>query len=236
MEGNRLFGLKIYIDGITQLVFDIKKTENKIHIISGNAEVLKYPLKDKNTYQLFNDERSVIIPDGVSVYYPVKAKCKKCHKMPGIELMEKLLEEFQNTGKSAYFIGAKESVVGKMIENFSVRYPALKIAGHHHGYFDKNNCEDVIADIKKSGAYALFVAFGTPAQENFIFKHMNELPCSVFMGVGGSFDVFSGTVKRAPQLMADLGIEWLYRLLADPSKLGRFWTNLKFTIIAFMKG
>jgi len=207
-----------------------------MHIISGNAEVLRYPLRNKDTYQLFKADRNVIIPDGISVYFPVKVKYKNCIKIPGIELMQELLVEFQNTGKSVYFLGAKKEVIEKMVKKFACLYPLLKVVGHHHGYFDKANTDDIIAEIKKSQAYALFVALGTPAQENFIFKYMDELPCSVFMGVGGSFDVFSGTVKRSPRWMSNLGIEWLCRLFSDPSKFGRIFTNLKFTVSAFLRG
>jgi len=232
----RLFGLKIYADGMERLISDVKNSYNKIHIISGNAEVLKYPLGNMDIYKLFNAEGNIIIPDGISVCFPAKTKYRYCEKIPGIELMEKLLLEFQDTGKSVYFLGAKEEVLDKMIVRFKNIYPLLKIAGYHHGFFDKNNCGNIIAEIKKSQAYALLVALGTPTQENFIFKYMEKLPCSVFMGVGGSFDVFSGTVKRAPKWMCNLGIEWLYRLFSDPSKLGRVLTNIKFTIAAFVRG
>jgi len=236
MYDNRLFGLNIYTDGIMRLVSDIKDGSSKIHIISGNADVLKYPLRDKDTYDLFSDEKNVIIPDGISVYYPMRIKNKKCYKIPGVDLMEKLIFEFQDTGKPVYFLGAKENIINEMIQRFKILYPALKIVGYHHGYFDKDNCNDIIAKIKNSQAYALFVAFGAPSQENFIFTYMNELPCSVFMGVGGSFDVLSGTVRRSPKWMRYLSIEWLYRLIVDPSKIGRVLNNFKFTINAFMKG
>jgi N-acetylglucosaminyldiphosphoundecaprenol N-acetyl-beta-D-mannosaminyltransferase len=236
MQNNTLFGLNIYIGNADQLVSDIKQTTNKIHIISGNAEVLKYPLHDNAIFQQFNSKTNIIIPDGISVFYPMKLKNINCRKIPGIELMEKLLMEFQNTGMSVYFLGAKENVVNKMIDQFTIRYPMLKIAGYHHGYFDKTNCADIILEIKSLKPYALFVALGTPAQEDFIFRYMDELPCSVFMGVGGSFDVFSGIIRRAPKWVCNLGIEWLYRLIHDPSKLIRIWNNITFTINALIKG
>jgi N-acetylglucosaminyldiphosphoundecaprenol N-acetyl-beta-D-mannosaminyltransferase len=236
MQNNTLFGLKIYTENIDQLITDINNAADKIHIISGNAEVLKYPLNNRTIFQQFYAETNIIIPDGISVYYPIKLKNKNCHKIPGIELMEKLLIEFQNTGKSVYFLGAKEKIVKKMISIFLTRYPALKITGYHNGYFDKSDCQNIILEIKSLQPYALFVALGTPAQENFIFRYMNELSCTLFMGVGGSFDVFSETIKRAPKWMRNLGIEWVYRIIHDPSKLVRIWNNIIFTITAFMKG
>jgi N-acetylglucosaminyldiphosphoundecaprenol N-acetyl-beta-D-mannosaminyltransferase len=233
---NTLFNLDIYTKGAVHLWEDIKGMGGKVHVISGNAEVLKLPLQDASFFWLFQDKRCIIIPDGISVYLPVKKKDRTCKKLPGIEFMQYLLTEYQNTGKSVYFLGAKQDIVSKMIERFTVLYPGLKIAGYHNGYFDKEHCSEIISDIKESKAFALFVALGTPMQEKFIFKYMNELSCSVYMGVGGSFDVLSGTIKRSPQWMCNLGLEWLYRLIADPSKIGRMWNNISFTIKAFLHG
>jgi N-acetylglucosaminyldiphosphoundecaprenol N-acetyl-beta-D-mannosaminyltransferase len=236
METRKLFGLDIYILSACQLLNDINARTGKIHIISGNAEVLKYPLQDKNIYRNFIGSENIIIPDGISVYYPMKLKNKKCKKIPGIEFMQLLLTGYQKTGKSVYFLGARQEVISKIINKFGMEYPHLNIAGYHHGYFDRNNCDDIISDIKQSKAFALFVALGTPAQENFIFKYMNELPCSVYMGVGGSFDVLSGTIKRSPQWLSNLGLEWLYRMILDPSKISRLWNNVLFTIKALLYG
>ena len=236
MQNVILYGLNIYAGDVSQLITDIKNNKEKIHIISGSANVLQYPLKDKCTYQLFNEDRNIIIPDSISVYYPIRIKYKRGYLIPGIDLMEKLLFEFQTEEKSVYFLGAKEEIIDKMIHKFKIIYPKLQIVGYHHGYFDKNNCENIITEIKKSQAYALFVAFGAPTQENFILKYMDDLPCSFFMGVGGSFDVFSETVKRSPKWMRRLGLEWLYRFITSPKYLLRIWIIIKFTIIAIIKG
>jgi N-acetylglucosaminyldiphosphoundecaprenol N-acetyl-beta-D-mannosaminyltransferase len=233
---NTLFNFDIYTKGAAHLWKDIKEMDGKVHVISGNAEVLKLPLQNTSFLELFQDKRCIIIPDGISVYFPVKKKDRTCKKLPGIEFMQYLLTELQNTDKPVYFLGAKQYVVSKMIERFTALYPELKIAGYHNGYFDQENCSEIISDIKESKAFALFVALGTPAQENFIFKYMNELPCSVYMGVGGSFDVLSGTIKRSPQWMCNLGLEWLYRLIADPSKIGRMRNNISFAIKALLYG
>jgi N-acetylglucosaminyldiphosphoundecaprenol N-acetyl-beta-D-mannosaminyltransferase len=231
-----LFGLKIYTGGKKHILGYINRKEGKIHIVSGNAEVLKRALNDKQFFEMFSREENIIIPDGISVYYPIKMKGANCKKLPGIELMNLLLAELERTKKSAYFLGAKPDVVEKMAMEFTSVYPKLEVAGYHHGYFEKNNCAAVVEGIKKANAYALFVALGTPAQEHFIFKYADELPCKIFMGVGGSFDVLSNTVKRSPQWMQAVGLEWLYRLLKDPLKIGRLWNNVAFTIKALISG
>jgi N-acetylglucosaminyldiphosphoundecaprenol N-acetyl-beta-D-mannosaminyltransferase len=236
MNTVRVFGLPVYTGGKKRLLEDMGRIDGKTHIISGSAEVLKLPLSNEAVYQQFADTRNIIIPDGISLYYAAKKKDRHCEKIPGIDFMRLLLEEFQKTGKSAYFLGAKETVIERLIPCIKEAYPRLKTAGYHNGYFDKENCADIIADIKQSGAFALFAALGTPAQEKFIFDYMDELPCKIFMGVGGSFDVLSGTVKRSPKWMRGLGLEWFYRLLCDPSKADRFWHNVKFTVKAFLFG
>jgi N-acetylglucosaminyldiphosphoundecaprenol N-acetyl-beta-D-mannosaminyltransferase len=100
----------------------------------------------------------------------------------------------------------------------------------------KNNCATVIESIRQSHPFALFVALGTPAQEEFIFEYLKSLPCKTFIGVGGSFDVLSNTIKRSPKWMRAIGIEWLYRLIKDTSKITRLWNNTIFTLRAFIYG
>jgi N-acetylglucosaminyldiphosphoundecaprenol N-acetyl-beta-D-mannosaminyltransferase len=231
-----LFGFDIYVNGGEHLLDYIKRKNEKIHIISGNAEVLKWPLCNKHIFEMFMKKENIIIPDGISVYYALKKKNRHCERLPGIDFMQLLLAEFEETNKSVYFLGAKPEVVDKMVREFIISYPKLKIAGYHHGYFDKNNCSIIIETIKKTNAFALFVALGTPIQEQFIFKYIEELPCKVFMGVGGSFDVLSNTIKRSPRWMRVMGIEWLYRLAKDPLKIGRLWNNTIFTLKALIYG
>lgn len=233
----KLFGLKIYTKGQEELLNEIKKRKEKIHVVSGNAEVLKYPLKDNKIFTMYNSNNTFIIPDGISVYLPVKKrKTKDIKKITGIDLMQNILKDCESTGKKVYFLGAKNEIINKMIKNIKKDYPNLNIAGFHHGYIDIDNCKDIISEINDSKPYALFVAMGTPIQENFILKYMDELKCSLFMGVGGSFDVLSGEIPRCPQIYRKIGLEWLYRITKDPSKISRIWNNLFFTINALLKG
>lgn len=234
---NDLFGLKIYVNGKEELLNEIEKRNEKIHIISGNAEVLKYPLKDKRLFDVYSDKRNIIIPDGISVYLPVKKrKTKEIKRIAGIDLMQDMLKHYELTGKSVYFLGAQKDILDKMIIKIKKDYPNLNISGFHHGYIDIDNCFDVLSDIKKNAPHALFVAMGTPMQENFIFKNMDELPCSVYMGVGGSFDVLSGEVSRCPSWVSKIGLEWFYRMIKDPSKMKRLWNNIYFTIKGLLIG
>lgn len=232
----KLFGLDIYTKGSENLLKDLNTREDKIHIISGNAEVLKYPLKSKSTFDLFNNSKNYIIPDGISVCIPLKSKKIDVKKITGIDFMKILMKYYEEKGKSVYFLGAKEDVLKEMESKIKVEYPKLKISGSHHGYIDIDNCDDVLNEIKLKSPDAIFVAMGTPMQENFIFKYMDELPANLYMGVGGTFDVLSGKVSRCPKWVSDIGFEWLYRMIKDPSKVNRLWNNLIFTIKGLLVG
>ena len=234
---NDLFGFKVYLNGKEELLNEIEKRNEKIHIISGNAEVLKYPLKDKSLFEMYNDEKNIIIPDGISVYLPIKIrKTKEIKRIAGIDLMQDMLKHYELTGKKVYFLGAKKDTLDKMILRIKEDYPNLNISGFHHGYIDIDNCVDILDDINRNSTDILFVAMGTPIQEDFIFKYMNELSCSVYMGVGGSFDVFSGEITRCPDWVSKFGLEWLYRMIKDPSKIKRLWNNLYFTVKGLLVG
>ena len=114
------------------------------------------------------------------------------------------------------------------VENLKKNHPKLIIAGYRNGFFDLDNCDQLLADIKSKKPKALFVAMGCPRQENFIVKYMDELPCKIFMGVGGSFDVIAGKVKRAPKWMVTIGLEWLYRTIKEPFRIKRLFVIPKF--------
>ena len=233
----KLFGLDIYTKGKNALLDDISIKDEKVHIVSGNAEVLKRPLKDNSLFEEFSQEHLIIIPDGVSVSVPIKVKKHiDVERITGIDLMISILEKYEKEGKSVFLLGAKEPVVEKVVKNIAEKYPHLYIAGYNHGFINIHDCDDILKKIKASNADALFVAMGTPNQETFIINYMDELPCKLYMGVGGSFDVLSGEVSRAPKWISKIGMEWLYRIAKDPSKIKRLGNNLIFTIKGVLKG
>lgn len=237
MKNRKLFGFDVYTGDSKELISYIKNCKGKVHIISGNAEVLKYPLKSDVKMRQFLDSKNIIIPDGVSVSIPLKRKYKEdIKRLTGIDLMKEILKESEKEGKTVYFLGSKETVLKDMILNISNAYPKLVIKGSHHGYIDTNKCEQLIDELKNANPDVLFVAMGTPIQEDFIFKYIDILPCKVYMGVGGSFDVISGKVKRCPKWISSLGIEWLYRMFKDPKKIKRLWNNIFFTLKGLVKG
>ena len=229
-----ILGFKIYKKKKSQILEHIDSYP-KVNIISGNPEVLFNGLKNEFLYKNFHEETTLIIPDGVGTVIASKmVKDPVEEKIAGIELMHEIIGKCEKEGKGIYLLGAKEEVLSECCNNLQLSFPGIKITGRHNGYFDIYNCEDIISDIKKSNPYAIFIAMGCPRQEEFIAKYMNELPCKIYMGVGGSFDVIAGNVKRAPKWMIKLGLEWLYRVSKEPWRIKRLGSIPKFLWMVLM--
>lgn len=231
MYETEILGYKIFNKSKDELIniINMKDSNQKIHIVSGNPEVLYNGLYNSNLFDNFTSKEAIIIPDGIGVVKSAKMVGKPVkEKIAGIELMQDLLKLFESQGKTIYLLGAENEVLKECINNLKFKYKDLIIVGSHNGFFDLDNCENIILDIKEKKPYALFVAMGAPRQEIFISKYMDELPCNIFMGVGGSFDVIANKVKRAPNWMINLGLEWLYRVIKQPSRIKRLSSIPKF--------
>jgi N-acetylglucosaminyldiphosphoundecaprenol N-acetyl-beta-D-mannosaminyltransferase len=119
-----------------------------------------------------------------------------------------------------FFLGAKEETVRSVVEKYKTEYSSDIIAGYRNGYFNKAAEQDIAIDISNSGANILFVAISSPIKENFLFENKHLLrKVNFIMGVGGSFDVVSGRVKRAPLWMQNNGLEWFYRFIQEPKRM-----------------
>ncbi|WP_283624292.1 WecB/TagA/CpsF family glycosyltransferase [Clostridium butyricum] len=205
---------------------------DKVNIISGNPEVLFNGLNNSMLHKSFNDKDSIIIPDGVGTVIASKLiKEPVKEKIAGIDVVREVLIKADKEGRSVYFLGATEEVVLKCVKNIKEDYPNLKIAGYHNGFFDLNNCEDIIGNIKESRPWAVLVAMGSPRQEIFIEKIKNITGTKIYMGVGGVFDIFAGNLKRAPKWMISLGLEWMYRVIKEPFRIKRLISIPKFLLI-----
>ena len=175
-------------------------------------------------------------PDGVPLVWVSKLLGKPLPgRVNGTDLMEKLIPFAADRKYSIYFFGAKEEIIKKTVSLYSQLYPNLRIAGYRNGYFSDAEEEDIVNEIKNSGADILLVGMGTPQKEKWIKRNLLKLNVPVVHGVGGSFDVVAGYVNRAPLWMQKWGLEWLYRLCQEP---GRMWkrylvTNSIFCLLVF---
>ncbi len=154
-------------------------------------------------------------------------------RVNGTDLMEQLVKRAVEKGHSIYFLGAKPEVVRKVVQIYTEKYPNLKVAGYRDGYFRPEEEEHVAEEIRDSKADIIFLAFGSPKKEIFVGKHLYSMNVPVVHGVGGSFDVVAGVMKRAPVWMQDWGMEWFYRFLQEPTRMWRRYlvTNAVFSVI-----
>ena len=225
-----IFGYKVFNETKENFLREIDKRDKTI-VISGNPEILYNGLENEKLNKLFNGKDSIIIPDGVGTVLAAKmVKNPVKEKIAGIEVMKAIIEKCEKEGKGIYLLGAEEEILKLCKENIKKTFPNIKIVGSHNGFFDLNNCDDIIEDIKKSNPWGLFIAMGCPRQENFIVNYIDELNCNFYMPVGGSFDVFAGKVNRAPKWMLSLGLEWLYRVLKEPWRIKRLGVIPKFLL------
>ncbi|WP_437882685.1 WecB/TagA/CpsF family glycosyltransferase [Pseudomonas sp. LRF_L74] len=147
----------------------------------------------------------------------------------GIDLLGDLCALSARLNASIYLLGAKESVVTRTAQCLAARYPGLRIAGIHDGYFSPEEELSVVEGIRNSGAKLLFIGISSPKKEVFLRKHWEQLGVNLGMGVGGSFDVISGMLPRAPKWMQHIGMEWCFRMLIEPRRLG--WRYLRTNFI-----
>ena len=189
-------------------------------IIAVNPEKIITAQRDAEVKTLINNS-TFQIADGVGVLLASKVKGGKINsRVTGVDMMGRLLDFAAEESHPVYFYGAKEEVVTKAIDEIKNRRPTIQIAGYTNGY--EKDEEALVQRIHESGAKILFVALGSPKQELWIKRNLLNLPnVLVFQGVGGSFDVFSGMVKRAPAFFRKFGLEWLYRLASNPSRIKR---------------
>ncbi len=163
---------------------------------------------------------SLVLPDGIGVIYAAKILGRPLKgRVPGIEFASALMKRMAEEGFRLYLLGAKPGVAETAATNLSAEIPGLVICGTHDGYFQESG--PVVQSIRESAADVVFVCLGSPKQEKWIASHGEETGAGLLIGLGGSLDIFAGEVRRAPALFQKLGLEWLYRLITQPSRIGR---------------
>ncbi|REE22815.1 N-acetylmannosaminyltransferase [Paraburkholderia sp. BL27I4N3] len=153
-------------------------------------------------------------------------------RVAGVDLFERLLQMAATRGLPVFFLGAMEAIVARTASLTAARYPGLQVVGFHHGYFWDNE-EKVVEQIRRSGARLLFVAITSPKKESFINRWQDRLGVDFVMGVGGTFDVVAGKVRRAPQWMQRNGLEWAFRVAQEPRRMWKRYliTNNRFAVM-----
>ena len=189
------------------------------YVVTPNPEIVEVCRENEAANRAVNGA-DLVIPDGIGVIYGAKILGTPLkQRLPGIEFAEHLMEKMAQQHKSLYLLGAKPGVAEQAAERLREKYPGLMIAGTHDGYFKED--EPVAADIRASMADVVFVCLGAPKQELWMEKNGEATGAHLLLGLGGALDVFAGVVQRAPEIFSKTGMEWFYRLLKQPSRIGR---------------
>lgn len=196
-------------------------------LIAINAEKVINAEKNPQLHQVIADAE-FNYADGISIVQSVKKKYPnmEIERIAGADLWEKLMQKTGELNVPVFLVGSTSENL-KLVEAKLAKW-SVNIVGTHHGYFNEEDEYSLITQIKQSGAKFISVAMGTPKQELFIQKVYKEYPQALYMGVGGTYDVFTGKAKRAPKIWQNLGLEWLYRLLRQPTRWQRQLNLLKY--------
>ncbi len=215
-------------DDFFELARSALENEQKMFIITANPETFMTANKNDEFDSAIMDVKTTVIPDGIGVVKAMnRVKLPVTQRIPGVELSEYLLEQAAKLNKTVCLFGAKQEVLDALLDKYHKLYPSLKIVGAYNGYFkDRDAIFDKIVQLKPD---LVLVALGIPEQEILISHRLNDFDKGIFIGVGGTLDVLSGTKKRAPKFFIKLNLEWLYRILKEPKRFKRFFdSNLKF--------
>lgn len=195
----------------------------RLFVVTANPEILMHAQQNPKVRELLLSKEAEIVPDGISVVKAMRILGLPAQeRITGVDLAEKLLKMAGEKGKTLFLLGAKEEVVSALAKQLRDRYPTATV--HYRNGYGK----DKDADFEEIAALApdlTLVALGAPAQDLLIYRHIHRFSKGVFVGVGGSFDVLSGSKRRAPAFFVKTNTEWLYRIAREPSRLGRFWNN-----------
>ena len=210
-----------------------KKSGLKTSVFTPNVEILAGCAKDAEAGRLLR-RGDLLLPDGIGVYIAAKLRgYRPRERTNGIDLAEKLMKD--HGGEiSLFLLGAKPGVAEKAATRLRERHPSLRVVGYHHGYFSKEENESIARMIDNSGADTVFVCLGSPRQERWIVENLPKLKyVSLAIGLGGSLDVWSGNLRRAPSAFRILGIEWLFRICVSPERIKRLPALLSFIPLFF---
>lgn len=237
----KIFVRGLYFDNVTMaeaLAFaeEAMGGEKLRTVFTPNAEIAEMCVENEDIRALISGA-DLLLPDGAGVVMASKILGTPLkEKVAGIDFAEGVLALTEILGKKVFLLGGKPKVAEMAKKNLTEKYPDLSIVGTCNGYFEKKGAENdaVLNEINKSGAEILFVCLGAPAQEKWLAENKEKLEnIRLAAGLGGSLDVFAGTIRRAPKFFIDMKLEWFYRLLKEPRRIGRMMKLPKYILGAY---
>ncbi len=224
MNDQLINGYKIYSFDSKKEFLDYIVDTKKILIAMNAEKILK---KDKKLKNIINS--NIGYPDGIGAVMALKQKGINAIKIPGSELWIDIVANFQNE-KTFYLIGSTEDVINNTVKKLKTAYPNIKILGYNNGFIGESQKIQLKKNIQQLKPDVVFVAQGSPKQE-FLMYELIQVHTALYMGLGGSFDIYGGNKKRAPKIFLNTNLEWLYRLIKEPTRISRQFILLKFLFL-----
>ncbi len=228
---------RVTLEEAAEKALEFAKDEKQHYICTPNPEIVLEAQKNEEFLKVLN-QSDLNIPDGIGIIWAAKyLKQGSLQRVTGVDLMEKICEKAAKENLKIFLLGADEGVAQKVKTILENKYPGIKIVGPYSGSAEEKEKNLILKNINDSGAKILFVAFGAPKQEIWITDNLKNLnSVRLGMGVGGSFDFIAQVHKRAPKWIQKIGLEWLYRLLQQPSRLKRIYNaTIKFPLTVLRK-
>lgn len=231
MKSSLLNGVKTYAPQSTYELMDYAMKHHKI-MVAVNAEKILHATDESR--DIIN--RNLGYPDGMGAIWALRKKgVKNAIKIPGCELWLDIIKQNYKS-KTFYLIGGKQEVINQTVLNLKTEYPGIKILNYRNGYIKTEDEElSLIEDVKTHKPDIIFVAMGSPKQE-YLMEKLHQKYKATYQGLGGSFDVYTGAVKRAPKWLLENNLEWAYRLFKEPSRIKRHIHLIRFLILLKFKG
>lgn len=221
---------KMNMDETVSYLTKAIEERRQTHVITANPIMIMSAVDDPG-YRKMIKRADLIVPDGAGVVWAAKYVGNPvAERVTGFDLMHRLLKQGESSRWKAYLLGTSQEVIEASAEKLQLQYPQVRIVGYRNGFFGPDQDEEVVEEIRKAAPDLLFVARGADTQEPWIVKFKQKLGVPLIMGVGGSFDVVSGKLKRAPVIFQKLRLEWLYRLLQEPKRYKRMLVLPKFVV------
>lgn len=223
----RLFGVRVHRVTMEQAVDAIVGffgSGRPHHVVTADTSMLVMAQRDAELREIIN-RADLVTPDSFGVLWAAKRLgCPIAERVTGVDVVARLCEVCARAGRRVYFFGSAPGVADDAAARLAERFPGLQVAGTRDGFFKPEEEDAIAAGIAASRADLVIVALGIPKQEKWIARHLHQLGPAVAIGVGGSLDVYSGRVQRAPAWVQRLNAEWLYRLAKNPRKIGKVKT------------
>ncbi|MGM0414602.1 MAG: WecB/TagA/CpsF family glycosyltransferase [Bacillota bacterium] len=241
METQEILGVKFNILDQAGFISEIDQELSKTgydsrYVVTPNAEIVMQARKNSRLNKIINSAW-LSSPDGSGILLASKLLAETVvfeERVAGFDLMEALIELASKKNYSVYLLGGEPGIIDQAKDNIIKGHPEIDICGCHHGYLDDELEAEVITDINQQQPDILLVGMGAPRQEYFISENRDKLNFKVALTVGGSFDVISGSKARAPVWVQKIYLEWLYRLIQEPSRWKRIMVLPHFVLILLM--